>query len=45
VEAVWSVGDIINGLKIIPNVIGLIGLSGIVARLTKDYFNKDSPRD
>ena len=45
VEAVWSIGDIINGFKIIPNVIGLIGLSGIVARLTKDYFKKDSLRD
>ena len=44
VEAVWSVGDILNGLKIIPNLIGLIGLSGLVARLTKDYFKKnDNP--
>jgi alanine or glycine:cation symporter, AGCS family len=41
VESVWSVGDIINGLKIIPNLIGLIGLSGVVARLTKDYFKKN----
>jgi AGCS family alanine or glycine:cation symporter len=40
VEAVWSVGDIINAIKIVPNLIGLIGLSGIVARLTKDYFKK-----
>jgi AGCS family alanine or glycine:cation symporter len=41
VESVWSVGDIINALKIIPNLIGLIGLSGVVARLTKDYFKKN----
>jgi len=42
VEAVWSVGDIINGLKIIPNVIGLIGLSGMVARLTREKFRGES---
>jgi AGCS family alanine or glycine:cation symporter len=45
VEAVWSVGDIINGLKIIPNVIGLIGLSGLVARLTKEKFRNGTPRE
>lgn len=45
VEAVWSVGDIINGLKIIPNVIGLIGLSGIVARMTKEKFKNIPPHD
>lgn len=38
VEAVWSVGDIVNAVKIVPNVIGLIGLSGLVARATKEYF-------
>ncbi len=42
VEAVWSTGDIINGLKIVPNVIGLIGLSGIIAKLTSDYFRRNS---
>lgn len=42
VEAVWSTGDIINGLKIIPNVIGLIGLSGIIVKLTSDYFRRNS---
>jgi AGCS family alanine or glycine:cation symporter len=41
VESVWSIADIINGLKIIPNVIGLIGLSGVVARLTEEYFKNN----
>jgi AGCS family alanine or glycine:cation symporter len=31
VKTVWSWGDILNGLQVFPNVIGLIGLSGIAA--------------
>jgi AGCS family alanine or glycine:cation symporter len=31
VDVVWDSGDLLNGLQIFPNVIGLIGLSGIVA--------------
>jgi alanine or glycine:cation symporter, AGCS family len=31
IEAVWAWGDIFNGLQVFPNVIGLIGLSGIAA--------------
>ncbi|HEX3601959.1 MAG TPA: amino acid carrier protein, partial [Lacipirellulaceae bacterium] len=31
VNAVWAWGDIFNGLQVFPNVIGLIGLSGIAA--------------
>ena len=30
-ELVWAWGDLMNGLQVFPNVIGLIGLSGIVA--------------
>jgi AGCS family alanine or glycine:cation symporter len=38
-EIVWSFADIMNGLMAIPNLIGLIGLSGIVAAETKKHFN------
>jgi AGCS family alanine or glycine:cation symporter len=31
VEAVWNWGDLMNGLQVFPNVVGLIGLSGIAA--------------
>ena len=34
-ELVWNVADILNGLMAIPNVIGLLLLSGEVARLTR----------
>lgn len=30
-DVVWAWGDLMNGLQIFPNVIGLLGLSGIVA--------------
>lgn len=38
-EIVWSFADIMNGLMAIPNLIGLIGLSGVVAAETKKHFD------
>jgi AGCS family alanine or glycine:cation symporter len=32
VDVVWAWGDILNGLQVFPNVIGLIGLSGLAAK-------------
>lgn len=40
VEAVWSLGDIVNGFKIVANVIGLVGLSHVIVRVTKDFIAK-----
>lgn len=37
----WNISDTLNGLMAIPNLIGLVGLSGVVIRLTKDYFAKN----
>jgi alanine or glycine:cation symporter, AGCS family len=31
VETVWALGDLMNGLQVFPNIIGLLGLSGLVA--------------
>jgi AGCS family alanine or glycine:cation symporter len=31
VELVWNWGDILNGLQVFPNVVGLIALSGLAA--------------
>jgi alanine or glycine:cation symporter, AGCS family len=36
VEVVWAWGDLMNALQIFPNLIGLIGLSGIVAKIAGD---------
>jgi AGCS family alanine or glycine:cation symporter len=36
VELVWAWGDLMNGLQIFPNLIGVIGLSDVVARLLRE---------
>lgn len=40
VNSVFTIADITNGLMAIPNCISLIVLSGIVAKETKNYFDK-----
>ena len=40
----WDISDTLNGLMALPNLIALLPLAGIVAKMTKDYFNKDSLR-
>jgi alanine or glycine:cation symporter, AGCS family len=37
-DLVWTFADVMNGLMALPNLIGLIGLSGIVAEETRRYF-------
>jgi alanine or glycine:cation symporter, AGCS family len=37
-ELVWGFADVMNGLMAFPNLIGLLLLSGVVARETRDYF-------
>lgn len=41
-DLVWTFADIMNGLMALPNLIGLLGLGGIVAAETKNYFNEKS---
>ena len=36
VDVVWAWGDFMNALQVFPNVIGLIGLSGLVAKYAWD---------
>ena len=36
-DAIWTIADILNGLMAIPNLIGLLLLSGTVFRLTRAY--------
>ena len=40
-EVVWLFSDIFNGLMALPNLIGLLILSGLVARETKYYLQHD----
>jgi alanine or glycine:cation symporter, AGCS family len=37
---VWAVADTLNSFMAIPNLFGLLGLSGVVLRLTRDFFRK-----
>ena len=37
----WDIADTLNGLMAIPNLIALLLLSGVVAKLTKEYFSKN----
>ena len=41
VTAVFTIADITNGLMAIPNCISLIVLSGVAAKATKDFFNRN----
>ena len=39
-QLVWSIADVFNGLMAIPNLIGLLALSGIIVAETNKYFYK-----
>ncbi len=40
-QFVWIFLDLLFGLAVIPNMIGLLGLSGIVAAKTKEFFTSE----
>jgi AGCS family alanine or glycine:cation symporter len=35
VDLVWAWGDLMNGLQVLPNLVGLLGLSGVAAALLR----------
>ncbi len=39
-ELVWNIADTLNGFMAVPNLVALLGLSGVVIRLTKEHFAK-----
>ena len=39
-DLVWNIADTLNGFMAIPNLIALLGLSGVVIKLTKEHFQK-----
>lgn len=41
-DLAWSIADTLNGLMAIPNLIGLLALSPVVFKLTRDHFRKQS---
>lgn len=40
VDLVWDLADCFNGLMVIPNLLGILALSGVVGGLFKEYNNK-----
>jgi len=40
-ENVWAFGDVCLGIMAIPNLIALIALSGVLVRMTKEYYSKE----
>ena len=36
----WDISDTFNGLMMVPNLIGVIALSGLVMKITKNYINR-----
>ena len=39
-DLVWNIADTLNGFMAVPNLIALLGLSGVVIKLTKEHFAK-----
>ena len=44
VSAVWTIADIFNGLMAIPNIVALLALSGVIARTTREYFDRQKEK-
>ena len=40
-EIAWNIADTLNGFMAIPNLIALLGLSGVVIKLTREHFQKE----
>ena len=41
----WDISDTFNGLMMIPNLIGVIALSGLVSKITKNYLDRQKGLD
>ena len=39
INTVWLIADCFNALMALPNLIVLIALSGVVVKVTRDYFS------
>ncbi|HDZ12838.1 MAG TPA: sodium:alanine symporter family protein [Bacteroidetes bacterium] len=43
-QLVWTLADVMNGLMAIPNLIGLLGLAGVIVLESKSYFKNQLRR-
>ena len=44
-DLIWALDDTFNGLMALPNLVALVILSGQVARITKNYFDRQKGKD
>ena len=44
-ELAWAISDTCNGLMAIPNLVALVLLSGLVVKITKNYFDRKNGKD
>lgn len=44
-DLVWLIGDALNGLMALPNLVALLLLSGTVIRITKEFFASDRAKE
>ena len=40
-KVMWNISDTLNGLMALPNLLAILLLSDVVAKMTEDYFNKN----
>ena len=39
-KIVWNIGDTFNAIMAIPNLIALLALTGVVSKITREYYEK-----
>lgn len=44
-ELAWAISDTFNGLMALPNLVGVVLLSGLLVKITKNYFERKSGKD
>ena len=44
-DLAWAISDTFNGLMALPNLIGLVLMSGLVVKITKNYFDRKKGKD
>ena len=44
-ELLWAISDTCNGLMALPNLIGLVVMSGLIVKITKNYFDRKKGKD
>ena len=37
----WDISDTFNGLMMVPNLIGVLALSGLVVKITRNYIDRN----